>query len=305
MKKVSLYFALFLSLVAAPARADFSVGGSFAAPGYGARAWGMAGAAIASVADEGATYWNPAMLGLVGGHDLGIAYANLIPGVDARQSYLAYAQPIKQGQADEPGLEHALHAVGAIYGNLVLELADGQTYSENMLRISYAYTPLYFMSFGVSFAGLHTSSDIPNFGGQGTALDIGLRLALTQKFTFAVVVRNVLSQLSFEDGTELSLPRAVVFGVAYRVRDNLVLEGDLESKYGGVSRAILGGEYTVYDEVLAVRAGGAALTSGENRTIPYLGAGVRFRGFHFDYAVDFDMEEAFDNSQRVSLGLEF
>ena len=300
-----LYITILLSAFVGPARADFSVGGSFAAPGYGARAWGMGGAAIASIADEGAVYWNPAMLGLVGGHNFGIAYANLIPGVDARQSYLAYAQPIKLGSADEPGLEYALHAVGAIYGNLVLELADGQSYSENILRISYAYTPLYFVSIGVSFAGLLTSSDIPNFGGKGTALDVGLRLALTREFTFAFVVRNVISQLSFEDGTDFSLPRAVVFGIAYRPMANLVFEGDLESKYGGLSRAILGGEYTVYNEVLAVRAGAAALASGENRSVPYLGAGVRFGGFHFDYAVDFDMEEAFDNSQRVSLGLEF
>ena len=71
-----------IAVCAAPARAEFSVGGSFAAPGYGARPWGMAGAAIASGADEASVYWNPAMLGLIDQHRVGLAYSNLIPGVD-------------------------------------------------------------------------------------------------------------------------------------------------------------------------------------------------------------------------------
>ena len=304
MIRWTLAILVFLLARATPASADFSVGGSFAAPGYGARAWGMGGAAIATLSDESAVYWNPAMLGTIEGKNAGAAYSNLITGVDAAQSWIGYAQSIRAGEAEEPGLEFAAHAAGILYGNLMLELADGQSYRENTLRVAYAYTPVYFMSFGISAAGLLTTSDIQNFGGNGTSIDIGLRLALTAEMTAALVVRNVLSQLSFDDGTSISLPEAVQLGLSWRPRGNLVIEGDLESKYGGLARAILGGAYTAYD-VLTVRGGIAALTSGENRTVPHIGAGLKLRGFHFDYSADFDSDEAFDTSQRVSLGLEF
>jgi hypothetical protein len=265
----------------------------------------MGGAAIASGADEGSVYWNPAMLAVIDEHRLGLSYSNLIPGTDARQSYAAYAQSLKQGPVDEPGLEHAVHAIGAIYGNLALELSDGQSYAENTLRLSYAYTPMYFMSFGVSFVGLATSSDVDGFGGTGTALDASIRLAITRTLTFAAVFRNALSQLSFDDGTDLSLPRSTTFGLAYQAMPNLLVETDIEAQFGGFSKLVLGSEYTVYHDVLALRAGLASVTTGENRTIGYVGAGVRVRQFYFDYSVGFDNEEAFERTQRFALGIGF
>jgi len=284
---------------------DFSVGGSFAAPGYGVRPWGMAGAAVASGADEASVYWNPAMLGLIDEHRVGLAYSNLIPGVDARQSYVGYAQALKQGPVNEPGLEFAEHAIGAIYGNLTIELADGQSYSENTIRISYAYSPAYFLSFGVGLAGLQTTSDVQGFGATGTALDAGVRLGLSRAFTMAAVIRNALSQLGFEDGRTETLPRSYTLGLAYSGVSNLVVETDVEAKFGGLSKFVLGAEYKVYNDVLAVRTGLATITVGENRSIVYLGAGIGVRRFHFDYAVDFDSDEAFENTQRLSLGIGF
>ena len=302
---VGVVVALLVCLSAAPVMAGFSVGGSFAAPGYGARPWGMAGAAIASGADEASVYWNPAMLALVDEHRLGLAYSNLIPGIEARQSYVAYAQSLKRGPTHEPGLEFAEHAVGAIYGNLFLELSDGQSYRENMLRIAYAYSPAYFVSVGVSFAGLQTSSDVQGFGSTGSALDVALRLGLSRNMTLGAVARNVLSQLGFEDGRSETLPRSYTLGLAYTGVNNLLLETDIETKFGGFSKFVLGAEYNVYRDVLAVRTGLQALTSGETRSILYLGAGVQVRNFRFDYAVDFDSDEAFDNTQRFSLGIGF
>jgi hypothetical protein len=297
-------FAL-VAIATSQCLADFSVGGSFAAEGYGARAWGRGGAAIAWGADEGAVYWNPALLALLDQKRLGLSYANLIPGTEARQSYVAYAQTLKAGPVDEPGLEFAEHAAGAIYGNLTLELSDGQTYSENALRLSYAYSPLYFLTFGVSFVGLVTSSDIVNFGANGTALDVSTRMALMKRLTFAAVFRNILSQLEFDDGTNLSLPRSYTLGLAYGPIHNLVVESDIEAQFGDISRFVLGGEYMVYHHILAVRAGVSAETVGENRAVTYLGAGVRVKTFYIDYAVSFDSEEAFENTQRFGLGIGF
>lgn len=264
----------------------------------------MGGAAVAWGADEGSSYWNPALLSLLGDHRAGVAYSNLIPGIDARQSYLAYAQTLKRGHAEEPGLEFAQHAVGAIYGNLRLELSDNETYSENTIRVSYAYCPFYFVSFGASFAGLFTSSDVEDFGASGSSLEGGVRLALTRRASLGFVIRNVLSQVSFEDGVSYSLPRAYVLGLAYRPFDELVLESDIEASFGTLSRFVIGGEYGIR-KVLFVRGGVAGDAVGENRVISYLGAGVRVSALDFDYAAELDSEDAFGNTQRFSLAVGF
>lgn len=294
-----------VALQVVPARAGFSVGGSFAAPGYGARAWGVGGAAIASITDEGAAYWNPAMLSLVGQRRLGLSYTNLVPDTDTRLSYLAYAQAIKRGPVDEPDAEFAVHAVGAIYGNLAVELSDGQTYSENTLRLSYAYCPEHFISFGLSLTGLFSSSAVPDFGASGSTLDAGVRVALTKRCTAAAVGRNMMSQGKFDDGTSLSLSRMFGLGLAYEAIRGLVVETDIEAQFGGLSKIVIGGEYSVYRDMLAVRAGLGSLTVGESRSLAYLGLGAHVGALYLDYAASFDDEAAFSNTHRFSLGLGF
>jgi long-subunit fatty acid transport protein len=297
-----------LALVATPvgpARAEYSVGGSFASPGYGASAWGMGGAAIASIADEGAVYWNPAMLSVISGRRLGFSYTNIVPGTDTRLSYVAYAQAIKRGPTDEAGMEFAAHAVGVIYGNLGVELADGQTYNENTLRIAYAYCPEHFVSFGIGFTGLFASSDVPDFGANGSTLDASLRIALMKGLTAAAVGRQVLSQGKFDDGTNLSIPRSYALGVSYEAFNRLLVETDIEAQFGNLSRWMIGGRYTVYRDMVAARAGLATVMVGDNRTVAYLGLGVHVRMFYVDYAASFDREEAFSNAHRFSLGLGF
>ncbi len=123
MRRTRLHIVLIaaagvLAAVCFPARAGYSRGGRFTAPGYGARAWGMGGAAVAWGADEGATYWNPALLSLVDKGRIGFSYVNLVPGTEARHSYVAYARSIEEGALDAPGLEFSEHAIGVLYGNL-------------------------------------------------------------------------------------------------------------------------------------------------------------------------------------------
>jgi hypothetical protein len=288
-----------------PARAEYSVGGSFAAPGYGASAWGMGGAAVASITNEGAAYWNPAMLSLIGERRLGLSYTNIVPDTDTRLSYVAYAQAIKRAPTDEPGIDYAVHAVGAIYGNLRVELSDGQTYNENTLRLAYAYCPEYFISFGLSLTGLFSSSEVADFGANGSTLDASVRIALTKNLTTAVVARNVFSQGEFDDGISLSLPRAFTMGLAYGGIRGLLVEADVETQFGNLSRMVAGGEYALYRDMVAVRAGLASVMVGENRALAYLGLGAHVRMVYLDYAASFDGEEAFSNTHRFSLGIGF
>ena len=305
MKRLFAYVfvAAFITAAATPALAGYSRGGGFTAPGYGARAWGMGGAATAIGADESATYWNPALLSHLGEKKLGFAYVDLVPGASAQQSYLAFAMPLKEGELDEPGLEYAQHSLGAIYGNLSLDLSDGKKYTENSLLIGYSYAPAYFVSIGASLGMLFSAGDLDNFDSKGTTFSAGIRVALTRKLSLGFVARNMFSKLMFDSGENISLERAYVLGLGYQLVDQFSLEGDFVSAYGGIARMVIGGEAKFFSELLVLRGGLSALTAGENRSVPHMGIGIHFNRIFIDYNANFDSEEAFENTHRFSLGI--
>jgi hypothetical protein len=303
-----LSILLFASAVAlagtfSPAAAGYSRGGGFIAPGYGARAWGMGGAAVAAGADEGAVYWNPALLSLVERGRIGFSYVNLVPGTDARHSYLAYARAVKEGVLDGPGLAYAEHAIGLLYGNLMLELSDGRKYTENSLTLAYAYSPEYFVSIGASMGLLLSSSDIGEFDAKGTTLTVGLRVVLLEDLTLGLVGRHLFSRVMFDSGEDYNLDRSFTLGAAFRLLDNATVEGDLVAAYGGIARVVLGCEGRFFSDVLALRGGISSVIAGEGRTLPHMGIGVRLRRVDLDYNANFDGSEAFDDTHRFSLAV--
>ena len=287
-----------------PALAGYSRGGGFTAPGYGARAWGMGGAAVAWGADEGATYWNPALLSLVDSGRIGFSYVNLVPGTEARHSYLAYARSIKEGLLDGPGLDYSEHAIGVLYGNLALEVSDGRKYTENALTLAYAYAPDYFVSIGASVGLLLSSSDIGEFDAKGTTFTAGIRVVLVENVTLAFVARNLFSRVLFDVGDNYNLDRSFTLGAAFEFLDDATLEGDVVGAFGGVSRLVLGCEGRFFSDVLAVRGGIASVTAGESRTLPHAGLGVRLSRLHLDYNANFDTSEAFEDTHRFSLAVD-
>jgi hypothetical protein len=263
----------------------------------------MGGAAVAVGSDEGATYWNPALLSLLDARRLGFSYVELVPGATARHSYLAYARPLKRGAADEPDLAFNEHAFGLLYGNLLLELSDGQKHSENSLVIGYSYSPEHFVSVGASMGLLLSSGDVGGFDAKGTTVNVGLRVVLLEHLTLGAVGRNVFSQVMFDSGEDYALDRSFALGLAYRLFPNTTLEGDVVAAFGGIARVVLGGEATMFSDLLALRGGLALVTAGENRVLPHMGIGIHFRRIYLDYNANFDTEEAFDDTHRFSLAI--
>jgi hypothetical protein len=290
---------------AGPAFAGYSTGGGFSAPGYGVRAWGMAGAAVAYGSDEASAYWNPALLSLLGRDRVGLSYVNLVPDAKARQSYAAYAHLFGRGPADEPGLEYARHVGAVVYGNLSTELSDGRSYTENTVRLAYAFSPQYFVSIGVAVNFLASSSDIGIFASKGTAIDVGLRANLSSHLTAGAVMRNALSEISFDDGFDQRLPRSLTLGLACVTGDAFAVEGDLVTEFGSIARLAMGAEYGLFSRALELRGGVSTPLAGESRVIPHLGIGVDIRDVHLDYNANFDSEEALADTHRfaVSIGL--
>ncbi|UCG51241.1 MAG: hypothetical protein JSW58_13745 [Candidatus Latescibacterota bacterium] len=305
MKLFRVVFALALAgcLTAPTAHAGYSRGGSFAAPGYGARAWGMGGAAVAFGTDEGATYWNPALLSLLERGRLGFSYVDLVPDADAQQSYLAYARGLYAGPIDGPGLAYSIHSFGLIYSNLSLELSDGKKYSENSFLLGYSYSPDYFWSVGASLGLLLSTGDLGQFEARGTTFNVGFRIALLENLDFGAVGRNVFSKLMFDSGEDYALERSFTFALAYRPWDLILVEGDVVGAFGGIARLVLGGESWLFSEVLALRGGISTITTGENRSVPHFGIGLRISRIQLDYNANFDAAEAFDDTHRFSLAI--
>jgi hypothetical protein len=262
----------------------------------------MGGAAVALGADEGATFWNPALLSLLGRGRLGLSYVELVPGTDARHSYLAYARPLKRGIADEPGMAFNEHALGLVYGNLLLDISDGRKYTENSLLIGYSYSPEYFVSFGASAGVLLASSDVGEFDARGTTFTAGIRVVLLEKLALGVVLRNAFSYVMFDSGEDYALDRSLTIGLGVPLLKNATIEGDVVGAFGGIARVVLGGEAMFFSDLLALRGGISAVTVGENRVMPHMGIGVGFRSFRLDYNANFDSEEAFGTTHRFSLG---
>jgi len=284
-----------------PALADYSRGGAFTAPNYGARAWGMGGAAIASVGGDECVAWNPAMMSCLEDKQIGAAFVNLVPGATAYHSHLAYAMAFDRSETGDSDRHISTHAFGCLFGNLNLDLAGGGGYTENTFRLAYAWTPDYFLSFGAAFNLLTMSSDYSDFGGSGTSIDAGLRLSLLKDVTFAFVARNAASRLNYSDGADFPLSRSYSIGLAAGIIPHLLAETDIVIAHGAVSRYVLGTEVTLFSDVLALRGGLSSLQLGEARTIPHLGFGLKVHRIWVNYNANFDSEKAFEDTHRFSL----
>lgn len=283
--------------------AGFSLGGAYKSPGYGARAWGMGGAATASVDDEGSVYWNPGMMALAPAKTVGASYINLVPGATAHQSQLAYVHVLDPHDTGEDGLMIGRHAVGVMYTNVRLGIQSGEGYDENILRLAYAYSPDPMVSFAIAWDVFASTSDVDGFGSRGTSVDGALRLLLTENLTFGMVARNAFSRYSYDDGSDYRREREYVLALSSRSIQVLTVEGDLVWAHAAPSRWILGAESKYIFDILALRAGVAAIRSGESRTVPYFGFGVRISRLALHYNANLDSDNAFAETHRFTLSV--
>jgi len=296
-----------LAAGAPPAWASYSKGGAFRLPGYGARAWAMAGAATATVDDEGAVWWNPAMLSQLRSAMAGASYVNLVPGATAQQSQLAYARVLQRsepGAGDERGAATARHAVGALYTNLHLDVGD-ETYNENYLRLAYAYSPDYFVTFAVAGDLYASTSGVPDFDAVGTSVDFASRLTLTEHVTVAAVARNAFSRYSFDDGRDAKRDRSFVFGAALRSVPRTTIEGDVVFERNELGRLAVGMETDYLFDLLSLRGGYEVINTGRSRAIPHFGFGLRAlrERLSVHYNANLDDEKGFEDTHRFSLSV--
>jgi len=281
--------------------ADSSQGGAFLLPRYGARAWGMAGAVIARVDDESAVDWNPAGISRAS-RSAGVAYVELVPGAFLSQSQAVFVMPLSHSRNAETGVMR--HSAGAMYTNLSADVGAGETYSENHLRLAYAYSPQPVITFAFAGQAFLARSGVDHFDAWGTGVDMAVTVLVSPSWSVAMVGRNAFSRYTFEDGRDDTRDRQYVAGIAHRVPGGVDLEADFVYVHGGWLHTLVGAETPFIYNRVALRGGIAILNSGEGRASYSFGASVRATGnLVLHYAANLDDENAFGTTQRFSLGV--
>jgi len=288
------------ALVPSSARAGSSEGGAFRLPGYGARAWGMAGAAVVIIDDESAVDWNPAGMASAP-RSAGVSYQSLVPGISIGESQAVFLMPLGSSRVENV----STHVVGAMFTNLSADVVGGESYHENHLRVAYALTPEPLVTVAIAAQLFMSSSGVPGFDALGSSIDFAGRLALSRNWKLAFVARDAFSRYSYDDGHDYQLAREYVIGLASRSIRRVAIEADAVRSYGSWSRAMIGAESDYLFAHVALRGGVALLRAGDTRTVPSFGASARaFDGrVTLHYAASFDEAEAFGTTHRVSLGI--
>ena len=279
-------------------RAESSQGGAFQLPFYGARGWGMAGAFVARVDDESSIDWNAAGLGHAS-RTAGASYFQLVEGISVGQSQLVYTMPLGTTR-HETGV--ARHAAGAMYTNLSTDVAGGESYSENHVRLAYAFTPEPLVSFGIAASGFMSRSGVPGFDAWGTSFDISGTLSLSRAWSLAAVARDAFSRYSYDDARDYEKEPQYMTGLSWQ-GSHVAAEVDVVRSYGAWTRVSAGAETEYFFSHVALRGGVAFLSGGESRSIPSFGVSVRANRLDVHYGASFDEEEALGNTHRISLAV--
>ena len=297
---ITLVFAI-PALVPLPARADSSQGGPFILPRYGARAWGMAGAVIARIDDESAVDWNPAGLAQAV-RGAGVSGVELVPGAFVSQAQAVFVMPLQGARNPETGVVR--QAAGVMYTNLSADVGEGQTYSENHLRLAYAYSPQPVVTFAISGYAALASTGVDHFDAWATGVDMATTVRVTPAWSLAFVAHDAFSRYSFEDGLDDRKERQYVAGIAHHIPGAIDLEADFMYVHDGWLRTMVGAETPYFFNRLALRSGIAILSSGEGRQEYGFGASIRAtRYLLIHYAASVDDQDAFGTQHRFSLGV--
>jgi hypothetical protein len=240
--------------------------GAFVDVGIGARSMGMGGAVVVTSHGAGSLYWNPA--GLAVGErskEFSVDYADVMGLVPYTAASAAYRLS-----------ERYTLGIGLLYSG-----DDVLSETTVLLGAATSLSSLPWLDAGPTNVGATVRTRLASFGSPsgfeddvsgsalGFGLDAGATIPVTERVTFGIAARDILSTLSWESTAGGSynegVPPALAFGVAARPHRNVLLELDLDKALHQDSRdlVLLGAEVTLFD-VAALRGGyRKEISSGE------------------------------------------
>lgn len=269
----------------------------------GARAFGLAGAAVALTQDADAAFVNPARLAFLRAPSAAAGYGRLVEGLPSDRGQLAVASPLGENIA-APFQNEGAHrwAVGAGLDYQRLELSQGTDYGEATATLAGALAPANIVAFGAAVHGLCTNAGMYGLRATGVALDLGFSMAMAPFLELGVAVHNVAGVVKYEDSESETPGFSADFALALTRWRWLAAEAGYTLAYDGGSALAGGLELTPIPE-LALRGGLRYWLAPETRAVPALGLGIQYNGYFLDYGMQFEGDEALGLVQRVSFGV--
>lgn len=244
-----------------PAQAQLAgTAGAFARLGFGARGMGMSNAMTAVTTSELAGYYNPAATPFQTTRTAMVSFGAL--SLDRSFNTLSYTQTVG------PNAGLSLSIINAGTSNIDARDGDGVhtdnlSISENQFALSFGLRPSSKVAIGITpkiyYAKLYKDVTSSSIG-----LDFGVMIFLSDRFTVAATVRDVMSKYKWDTSTLYGqsgnstvdkFPTLNILGVSYAIGDKLgIVTAEVESSNKSTTIVRVGAEVNIVD-ALTVRAG--------------------------------------------------
>jgi len=254
-------------------------GGAFLKNGFGARPNAMGNAFSGVANDVSAVFYNPAGLFQISSSEGLFMYSKLFNDVDGlTYGNIAIAQPFNFGTL-------ALATVYMKTGDIPYVSSpsgpDGSVFSDNQVIVSGSYSNIIhnFLMFGGTLKFVnHTVAD---YGGSGFGMDFGLLAKFNKYFSAGVLFENFIQPRINLNNSEYLYPFKARIGSGIYPVDNLIISAEIDVSKNKNVIFCAGSEYTLFQNLLSLRAGYSTLNSSIS-----FGAGVFYKGVGFDYSVN-------------------
>lgn len=240
------------------------------------RATAMSDAYVAVANDVWAAYYNPAGLAQIEGIHTGFSYLRPYNMSFFKNFFFSAAMPISEKYG----------SVAVSFENFGVEYEGEWMSSEYTAKISHGFNLLKDIHSSLSLGynlnyyhwSLGESVDGLQLGSAGTlGVDVGLQASLYHRTYAGVYVFN-LNAPTFGADLQRELPQRIVAGLAYRPVSGLITTLAIEKTIGFDMQVEGGVDYELL-EYLSIRLGAS---TQPNRISA--GFGLRYAGFHIDYA---------------------
>jgi hypothetical protein len=282
----------------------------------GGRQNGMGAAGVALADDPtGATWWNPAALGIVGRSGLELTYAQLVPGLadDVNYNYLTFVHPLEGWGAFGVGV--VFLSYGQSEGSDDAGNPTG-TFGSNEFSPAISYGTQVFPDFSVGATLKWIRIQLAPSDQSGVGSTFGLDLAALYRIqparlNLGLNVQNLGPSVAFlnEDKAD-PLGRNLKTGLSWEPLSTktyaVVLAADFnQSLVTDNFRTYHGGLEFRYADQVAGRIGYYSDPLGEIEDMTY-GIGVQFKGFTVDWgSIPQAKDSDLGNVQKITIGYRF
>lgn len=283
--------------------------GAFADTEPGARGAALAGAFAPLVDDPTAVHWNPSRLAEIKARGLAVSYADLFGLHLVRQAACFVAWPrqarslVWERGTLSSGTQPSHTAWGFGLQSKQIEL-DPESYAEYDLALAHARRGRLGLSWGFAIHLLVVSSDLENVSATGFSGDLAISRAISSRVDATLILRSLVSDLSWKGGDREPLGRTAEAGIGARLGPLRVpATATIDLDAGELRQAAAGAEWCPIGPTLTLRGGLRWRDDGVDAAVRgAAGVGLHWKEMAFDYGLSMGPGELGDTHR---FGLQF